>query len=1141
MRKPFLALFLLGVIFCMGSAGASTSTLEADVNPAPSVATDAQGNSAASAPAATTPASNGSAATTSAGSDPEKTKDELDAISPVGDETSTDASPAPAAATPPAAGSELAAVKKEDVTPKEAAGAASTSAADASAATAPAAGSELTAVEKEDLTPKEAAANADKKKAGDELTKAQTAEKTAKETREADDKAIKDIKSHHPLSEEEEQKLKELEAKRSEDLKAEKKAMADAKKANEVFAKADKAAVSATQAGTKFREARDAANEADKAIATKKSEVAAADAELDSLRKATPPDTASIAEAEKKDKKVREALVKEEANSKKLHADAEKFSAKTETASSLAAKDQQAASDADDALSTASAAHNSAQDDVLDDQQALANETDPAKRAQLQAKLRQDQAREKSTAADLEKAQTTSLNAQAKADKALRATETEAQTNERLANEATNNQAAAQTAQEKAQEDQQNAQSNFEDAQQQVKNAKSPEETTIAQANLNVAQSRLDLTNQRLGSANSRLSSATEMAQSAQGKAWTQSKIIETKITSVSSQLDSLQKQRVSAESALWDAKKRMALVIKGSPEYIKEERQARTARRKIQQLSSKISERKSVLAQVMADQVVAQENEGAYKKAQMAVKAAKEAQKKTKEQVNEAQLALNEAKKGTNQRMVSEAEEALIKAKSENAQALLNLAIAKKKVHESLSKTQTLIEKKRTRLEQNQKKLESLLIHRQEVKVKLGIVIKNQKEAESEEKKKEFVGPISTHIIELGGLNVEISKLEATIEKETEALTAASLGGPAGATKDKEQSDLEKQLADVEAQGGAAGRSVEDTLTGADATVANVTEGQERRDEPYIFDSEDVGKDRGRRPYRRDPFSDNGGEGVDFGASPGSSTIPNFAVPAGSAVPTFAQNNGSSVNFASPANKKLLPWDAKSRRLPSFGNSQGVFNVGGTSQPVSFGQGGAAPNPFAPKEALSQGGGMVTLPTGPVEVPSLASPTLTKVGITDHVAELSPPAVTDEKREALRQARAALVRSEAAFKAANRTENVRAILAADLKRQIARDVYYEAQNNASPIGVPETEADGWWNGYGVDINNPQMDIDAGGVFKAPPKISEHVENFIVADENFLKRTYQETLRGGTKVLIDSLGAVAKSGLSKAFAASSAA
>jgi len=251
------------------------------------------------------------------------------------------------------------------------------------------------------------------------------------------------------------------------------------------------------------------------------------------------------------------------------------------------------------------------------------------------------------------------------------------------------------------------------------------------------------------------------------------------------------------------------------------------------------------------------------------------------------------------------------------------------------------------------------------------------------------------------------------------------------------------------------------------------------------------------------------------FGQSPQFSTNPNFGGPTpsfgGGYSPTFGQSGspfgaqptfGQSPQFSSPNFSNGPSFSGgPSFATPSFDTP----SFGGASSP--FGQG-----PDSGQGANKGAGNLLW-------APSTSREGLYKVENVQRKFDKTALQITKDKIEAVKRTKMALKRAQENLREVEKTEDLRKIITAQIQVDRARRDYYEARNNASPLGVPVKRKDGWWDSFGADEKNYRIDEEAGGVEAYDLGVSENVGDFVEA-RTLADRVYSESFPRARKLQV---------------------
>ncbi|UNM05958.1 MAG: hypothetical protein H6925_05610 [Holosporaceae bacterium] len=177
--------------------------------------------------------------------------------------------------------------------------------------------------------------------------------------------------------------------------------------------------------------------------------------------------------------------------------------------------------------------------------------------------------------------------------------------------------------------------------------------------------------------------------------------------------------------------------------------------------------------------------------------------------------------------------------------------------------------------------------------------------------------------------------------------------------------------------------------------------------------------------------------------------------------------------------------------------------------------------NPFAAGDnPFDSGSGTAVQGSGKLRKWRDTSSKLRKVKRRRRQFDRKPVEITREKIELVRKARIKWKRAREDVREAKETENLRKIVTTQIAERKARRDYYEARNQASPIGVPaSSKKNGWWNNYGQDDQDETIEDEDGGYVSADPAISEDVGDFIES-KTLSQRDYYEDLPR-TKVKVE--------------------
>lgn len=965
----------------------------------------------------------------------------------------------------------------------------------------------LAAEEQADVqTPAEKQAAQQTQDAQAKIKAAQAQKDKADAEKAAADAQLRAAESRSPIDPKEYAAAKAAEEKAKKDQADAEKAQKDADKAEKDAKKAD---AEAAQNGAKLRAAN---NDAKKA-----------DADLAKLKGPPPTGTdAEIAAAQKK--------------SDEAHAKADKFREAGQTATSRAD-----AAKAD--LAKADKEHDEAQADVLDKEKALAeaqSKNPPDEEAIKTAtnNLKDAQKKETTTKKELAQARTKSQKANATLNAELMKTETPEQTRARLAAAANANLSGAQSAQEEAQ-------TNVDDAQTALENAKA---SGAPPAQVDWLHRKLNVLQLKLSGATAEVDSATKAANAANADVGSPVGVAQNNVQQLQAQQQDLESQHQSAVSAAEAANQVIQSLPAGTSPTTEQLAAKKEADAKVAELQKKMESNTAAIGEAQAHLTVAQENEAGYQKALAEKRAAKKDQEKAAAEEVAAQKNLAKLKKdGASQEQIVAAEAKLMNASERNSKATALLAETETTFAAAEKRAMGPIQKLRINLEQSEKTIAELRIKKvridQELEEQKALLA--QQEGKGDSNMKELEKNIARLQFESDNLDEKIKGLQKTINEDQtkiaaidQAVSSSVLGeeGAPGArvlsrqikNLDRAHADLStgsvvvtpaEQLREEEMEAlspSALGRPVPDTV---DPLAPDIGTEEGLRTQIPTFQG------GGSQPI----FGPGGGPVANF-TSPGSN--PNFNNVAGKvatfagagAVPTFASSAGD-VSFGDSV--APLPWAASSAKVPTFGATQPpVFGGGGGTIPVF---GGASQNAFG---AVGGGGGSSSVAGGNAAAlsPLLPGDGLTKIKTATHLAELAPPTVSAEKKQALLRAKEALTRATENLKAAERTENLRAISSAHISRDVATFKYEQALNNASPLGVPETEANGWWN---KDPSSPYggYNVDGGGRMNAPLQTSERTEHFILSDLQTLQPVRVEQLPDGARVLaVENVGFAMKAG-----------
>jgi hypothetical protein len=958
-------------------------------------------------------------------------------------------------------------------------------------------------------TPAEKEAAQKKKDAQQKTKNAQAQKDAANAEKLAADAQLKAAESKSPIDPTEYANAKTAEAKAKKDQEDAENAQKDAAKAQKDAEKASKEAIAN---GAKLRvaqnEAADAKTDADKKAAEVK-------------RLEGPPSSGNPEELEKA--KVESAAANKRA--KKANADVNKFTEAGQTPATRADL-------AKKGLETANAKHDEAQADVFDKEKKLAeaqsqNPPDEEKITDAQNKLKDAKDEEVRTEKEMSEARAKSQKANANLNAELMKTETPEQTRVRLAAAANANLSAAQSAQEDAQTNADNAQTELENA----------ESSGVPPAKVGWLHRKWNVLRLKLSGATAEVASATKTANAANANVDSPVGMAQNKVQQLQAQQQDLESQHQDAASEAEAAG--MVIQSKTAPPAEKEAalKAQAAANEKVVELENKMNSNTAAIGEAQAQVTVAQSNEEDYQKALAEKRAAQRDQEKMAAEEAACEKNLNRLKKeGGSEEQKAAAQGALEKAREKSSEAAALLAEKEATFRVAEKRAMGPIQKLRMSLEQNQKTIGELKIKKVKIDQELEEqeALLAQKVNKSDTNTTEIEKNIARLKFESGNTNTAIASLQKSIDEAQAKLSAIDRAVSADVLG---HGDEEQGLVDI--QKGTAGeiKVVEDGISkGTRRTSLKTPEEEIEEEESDAVSPEnlqgpdgpdevdplapDVGTEDERGPqiptFQRGAyqpvFGPGGGPVANF-MSPGGTT-PNFNKAAGDftkfasgseIVPNF---NGSSGDVSFGNSSAPLPWGASSAKAPSFG----------TNPPVAFGGGGGAPMPIfrSPSQTAFGGASAPTAAATPLSVPGDG---LTKIKTATHLAELAPPTVSEEKKQALMRAKEMVTSATESLKAAEKTENLRTITNAQITRDVATLKYEQALNNASPLGVPETESTGWWN---KDPSSPysKYNVDGGGRMDAPLQTSERTEHFVLSDLDTVKPVYTETLPNGAKVLV---------------------
>jgi hypothetical protein len=960
-------------------------------------------------------------------------------------------------------------------------------------------------------TPTEKEAAQKTKDAQQKTKEAQDQKKKAEADKLAADAQLRAAESRSPIDPKEYAAAKQAEAAANKEQVDARKAEKDAEKATK---DAQKASGEAAANGAKLRLAQNDQKQAQQ-------EADAADAKLTNLKNKNPPASGE---------EIGKAQKESDAANKKLNektSEMNKYKEAGETPATRAASANKALSDAD-------AAHTQAQNDVMKDQEELANAQangDSGKIKAAQDKLALDQEKEKTTESDLKKARSASQKANSNLNAELMKTETPEQTRDRLAKEANANLSSAELTQE-------DAQNNFSNAQQDLQNAQA---SNAPAQKIGWFRRKLNVLKLKLKGADSNVTSAQNAANAASANVGSPVGMASQNLQQLQAQQDNLQSQRDAATGAAEAAGQVIKSEPQGSLAYNQAVEDKAAEEEKAAELQKKMETNNAAIGQAQAQLVVAQENETAYQKALEEKRIAKKDQKKAAAEEAACQKNLDQLKKdGGSEQQKAAAEAALMEARKRNSEAAALLSEKEASFTAAEERAMGPIQKMRMRLERNEKEIEELRIKKvridQNLEEQKGLL--DQQEGKGDSKTKEIEKRISQLQFESDTADERIKNLQQMINKDQASIDAIDRSVSSSVIGEEE--DLVQGERTIH----------EEYARLSKGTTAKITpEDREREEEWMALQPEAVD---GRLPHRVDPLAPDAGDEESEGPriptfergarqpvfGPGGGPVANFTSPGGmvpnfdktanniakfaaggAAVPTFASSGDVSFdNAAAP-----LPWSGSSAKVPSFATAQPATFGGGSGGPIPvFGTG--TQNPF--------GGGS----GGPVKgnvmaiSPTLPGDGLTKIKTATHLVELAPPAVSEEKKQALLRAKEALTSATASLKAAEKTENLSTIANAQISRDVATLKYEQALNNASPLGVPETEASGWWN---KDPSTPysKYNVDGGGRMDAPLQTSERTEHFILSGLETIQPAHEEILSDGARVLaVENVGFSMKMG-----------
>ncbi len=968
-------------------------------------------------------------------------------------------------------------------------------------------------------TPAEEQAQQQQKEAIDKVKAAQAQKEQADKDKAAAEAELNAAKTPEE-KEEAEAKIKRVEK----EEKDAKKAQEDAERSKK---DADKAFAAASKNGAKLRAAKLEAKKVHSAEVEAQSKADKADVALAKAKEGG--NQQEIAEAEKNSKQAHKDLLKAQSATAKIDKNVSKLKDAGETATSKAALAKKALSDADKA-------HEDAQNAVFADQEALAKAQaggKPEEIAEAQARLAQDQADEKRTAETLTKARADSQKANEALNAELMKTETPEETRDRLAAEANSNLSAAQISQRSAQDA-------LTIAQTQLNQAQENGAPAVVQQTLKKNAEEVET---RLKQANENLIAATQSVNAANADADSPLGIAQNNIKQLQSQQQDLQSQKDDAASAVAAA----GLVITSSPDGSPKQQAAREAKAEaeaqVAELQKKIEANNQALEKAKAELSVAHQNETNYQQALAERRLAKKNQQKAAKEEAAAQKnfdALN--KLGTPPEQLAAAQDRLKKAVAKNVLAMEELKKCEEAFNKAEELAQTPLQRLRLKISKNQAKMAELQLNKAKIYQDLTV------------KKAELAQQVARDNSKTSELRAEVSRLEFTyddVDQKIDVLQKsinedqAKIAAVDQAVKADALGEEDGGLIAIEKRFKGDKKTVERELSrGTTNTGVQIPEGEAQEkdgdeegnslngpddfseDDTFLGANTDEEEDSRIPTFQRGSaqpiFAPGVGPAANF-TSPGGGT-PNFNKAAGAAaafsggvgaIPAF--NASSDVSFGNAA--APLPWSGSATKAPSFG----------TTQSTPFG-GSGAPTPIFGGGSQTAFGGPSSTTGGTSALLPIPTDGLTKIKTATHLDELAPPSVSEEKKQALRRAKESLARATARLKAAEKTENLGTITNAQVSRDVAELKYEQALNNASPLGVPETEAQGWWNKDPISPYS-KYNVDGGGRMNAPLETSERTEHFVLNGLESVQPVYTETLPDGAKVLaVENVGFAMKQG-----------
>jgi hypothetical protein len=979
----------------------------------------------------------------------------------------------------------------------------------------------LVAAEKADVqTPAEEQAQQQKKAAIDKENAAQ-AQKTQADKDKAAAKAKLSVATTPEEKEEAEAQIKRAKQEENDAKKAQEDAERSKKDADKAFATANKN-------GKKLRAAKLEAVKAREAEAGAQSKADEADAELEKAEQNR--DQQAIENAKKKSKQAHKDLLKAKSARAKIDKNVSNLTNAGQTATSEAALATKGLADADKA-------HTDAQNAVFSDQEALAKAQASGDRTAIESaqnKLTQDQENEKKTAEALTSARSNSQKANEALNAELMKTETPEETRDRLAAEANSNLSAAQISQRSAQDALTIAQTRLDQARE---NGASEEVQKILGNNVDAAQAQLN-------QANTNLTTATQSADAASADADSPLGVAQNNIQQLQAQQQDLQSQQQDAASAAAAAGTVITSAPAGSPQQQAAQETKAEAEAQVAELQKKIDVGNAALEEAKAKLTLAHQNEKNYQQALAERRLAKRSQREAAKEEIAAQKNFDTLKNtaGTTPEQLAVAQARLDAALAKNSRATEELKKKEEAFQKAENLAQTPLQRLRLKVNQNQAKMAELQLDKAKIYQDLTAkkaALKQQVDRNNP-KTPNLRAEVSQLEFRYDDTNQKIQSLQrsinedqAKIEAVDQAVNADALGGLDAIAKGISGSKKSLNASHVAGTTGTGVVTPEEEIEQeeADALSPNALDGSEGGVgvDPLAPDGD---TEDGRGPQiptfqnrsSQPIFGPGGGPVANF-TSPGG-TAPNFNNAAG-AVATFAAGAGAVPAFNTSAGDVSfdngaapLPWSASSPKVPSFGTPQATpFGGGGAPMPV-FGAG--SQNAFGGASSAAAAAGATPLP-----VPGDG---LTKIKSATRLAELAPPTVSEEKKQALMRAKEAVTSAAESLKAAEKTENLGTITNAQVSRDVAELKYEQALNNASPLGVPETESSGWWN---KDPSSPYSgyNVDGGGRMNAPVQTSERTEHFILSNLEALQPVYEETLPDGAKVLaVENVGFAMKAG-----------